>query len=408
MKEKNKGKRVVVSASERVSMLPPYLFAQIDRQKEAARRKGMELIDFGIGDPDLPTPAHIVKAAIEAVKVPANHRYPKGGGSEFFKEAARNWMREQFGVSVDEGLDVGAVIGTKEGIAHVPNFFCNPGDIVLVPNPGYPVYRASAILADAVPVDLPLLRESGFVPDLKAIAREVVDSTRLVFLNYPNNPTGAVLTLDQMEAMVAWARREDVLIISDNSYSHIRFDGRPPASFLQIPGAGDVCLEFHSLSKTFNMTGWRVGFVAGGSNLVRTFMGAKENIDSGVFTAIQKAAETALGSNISGYFDIYARRREVLVEGLRKLDWDVCDSPGTFYVWVKLPRETQSMTFAKKLITHTGIIVTPGSGFGTFGEGYVRFALTIPEDSIHQAIGRLEQKELFSHRIKAWLKKGMK
>ncbi len=408
MKEKNKGKRVVVSASERVSMLPPYLFAQIDRQKEAAQRKGMELIDFGIGDPDLPTPDHIVKAAIEAVKVPANHRYPKGGGSGFFKEAARNWMREQFGVAVDDGLDVGAVIGTKEGIAHVPTFFCNPGDIVLVPNPGYPVYRASAILADAVPVDLPLLRESGFVPDLKAIAREVVDSTRLVFLNYPNNPTGAVLTLDQMEAMVAWARREDVLIISDNSYSHIRFDGKPPASFLQIPGAGEVCLEFHSLSKTFNMTGWRVGFVVGGSNLVRIFMGAKENIDSGVFTAIQKAAETALRSNISGYFDIYARRREVLVEGLRKLDWDVCDSPGTFYVWVKLPRETQSMTFAKKLIAHTGIIVTPGSGFGTFGEGYIRFALTIPEDSIHQAIGRLEQKELFSHRIKAWLKKGMK
>jgi LL-diaminopimelate aminotransferase len=408
LKEKNKGKRVVVSASERVSMLPPYLFAQIDRQKEAAQRKGMELIDFGIGDPDLPTPDHIVKAAIEAVKVPSNHRYPKGGGSGFFKEAARNWMREQFGVAVDDGLDVGAVIGTKEGIAHVPNFFCNPGDIVLVPNPGYPVYRASAILADAVPVDLPLLRESGFVPDLKAIAREVVDSTRLVFLNYPNNPTGAVLTLDQMEAMVAWARREDVLIISDNSYSHIRFDGRPPASFLQIPGAGEVCLEFHSLSKTFNMTGWRVGFVVGGSNLVRIFMGAKENIDSGVFTAIQKAAETALRSNISGYFDIYARRREVLVEGLRKLDWDVCDSPGTFYVWVKLPRETQSMTFAKKLIAHTGIIVTPGSGFGTFGEGYIRFALTIPEDSIHQAIGRLEQKELFSHRIKAWLKKGMK
>lgn len=408
MKERNKGKRVVVSASERVSMLPPYLFAEIDRQKEAALKKGMELIDFGIGDPDLPTPDHIVQAAREAVGVPAYHRYPKGEGSGFFKEAARNWMREQFGVAVDDGMDVGAVIGTKEGIAHVPIFFCNPGDVVLVPNPGYPVYRASAILADAVPVDLPLLRENGFVPDLGAIAREVVAGTRLVFLNYPNNPTGAVLTLDQMERIVAWARREDVLIISDNSYSHIRFDGKPPASFLQIPGAGDVCLEFHSLSKTFNMTGWRVGFVAGGANLVRTFMGAKENIDSGVFTAVQKAAETALKSNISGYFDIYARRREVLVEGLRKLDWDVCQSPGTFYVWVKLPRETQSMTFARKLIAHTGIIVTPGSGFGTFGEGYVRFALTIPEDSIHQAIGRLEQKELFSHRIKAWLKKGIK
>ncbi len=408
MKEKKTGKRVVISASERVSMLPPYLFAQIDRQKEAARRKGMELIDFGIGDPDLPTPEHVVKAAMEAVQVPAYHRYPRGGGSDFFREAAGNWMREQFGVEIGETIDVGAVIGTKEGIAHVPIFFCNPGDLVLVPNPGYPVYRASAILADAVPVDLPLLRENSFVPDLGSIAREVVAGTRLVFLNYPNNPTGAVLTLDQMKEIVQWARKEDVLLISDNSYSHLRFDGKPPASFLQIPGAGDVCLEFHSCSKTFNMTGWRVGFVAGGSKLVKTFMEAKENIDSGVFTAVQKAAAAALESNISGYFDIYARRREILVGGLRKLDWDVCDSPGTFYVWVRLPKGMQAMTFARKLIAHTGIIVTPGSGFGTYGEGYVRFALTIPEESIHQAIGRLEQKELFNHRIKAWLKMGAK
>lgn len=408
LKEKNKGRRVVVSASERVSMLPPYLFAQIDRQKEAALKKGMELIDFGIGDPDLPTPEHIVEQARKAVGVPEYHRYPRGEGSGFFREAAAGWMREQFGVAMDGELAVGAVVGTKEGLAHVPIFFCNPGDVVLVPNPGYPVYRASTILAGAVPVDLPLLRENRFVPDLGSISREVVAGTRLVFLNYPNNPTGAVLTLDQMKEIVQWARREDVLIVSDNSYSHIRFDGRPPASFLQIPGAGEVCLEFHSLSKTFNMTGWRVGFVVGGLNLVRAFMGAKENVDSGVFTAIQKAAETALKSNISGYFDIYAGRRQALVEGLRKLEWDVCDSPGTFYVWVKLPRETQSMHFARKLIAHTGIIVTPGSGFGSYGEGYVRFALTIPEESIHQAIGRLEQKQLFSHRIKAWLTKGVK
>lgn len=387
-------------------MLPPYLFAEIERQKEAALKKGMELIDFGIGDPDMPTPSAIVQEAREAVTEPIYHRYPKGAGSDFFLDAVKNWMREQFGVTIDERLDVGAVIGTKEGIAHVPIFFCNPGDIVLVPNPGYPVYRASAILADAIPVDLPLLRENGFVPDLTSFAREVIDSTRLIFLNYPNNPTGAVLTLDQMKEIVEWARREDVLIVSDNSYSHIRFDGKPPVSFLQIPGSEDVCLEFHSLSKTFNMTGWRVGFVAGGRNLVKTFMSAKENIDSGIFTAVQKAAEKALYSNTSGYFDIYSRRREVLVTGLKKLDWDVCESPGTFYVWVKLPRGTQSMRFARKLIAHTGIVVTPGSGFGTYGEEYIRFALTIPEESIHQAIGRLEQKELFRNRIKAWLKKG--
>ena len=388
-------------------MLPPYLFAQIDRQKEAALKKGMELIDFGIGDPDLPTPSAIVDEAREAVAVPSYHRYPKGSGSEFFLDAVRSWMREQFGVSIVDGLDVGAVIGTKEGIAHVPLFFCNPGDIVLVPNPGYPVYRASTILADAIPVDLPLLRENGFEPNFKSFSKEVIDGARLVFLNYPNNPTGAVLTLDKMKEIVEWARREDILIVSDNSYSHIRFDGKPPASFLQIPGAEDVCLEFHSLSKTFNMTGWRVGFVVGGTNLVKTFMSAKENMDSGVFTAVQKAAEKALYSNTSCYYDIYAKRRAVLVDGLRKLDWDVCESPGTFYVWVKLPKGTQSMRFARKLITHTGIVVTPGSGFGTYGEGYIRFALTIPEESIYKAIGRLEQKELFKHKIKAWLKKGV-
>ncbi len=407
MKESRKGKRVVISASERVTMLPPYLFAQIDRQKEAALKKGMELIDFGIGDPDMPTPLHIVDAGKEAVTEPSFHRYPNGSGSEFFLCAARKWMRTQFGVEIGEELDVSSVIGTKEGIAHVPLFFCNPGDVVLVPNPGYPVYRASVILADAVPVDLPLLRENAFVPDISSISSEIIAGTRMIFLNYPNNPTGAVLTLDQMSEIVNWARREDILIVSDNSYSHIRFDGNPPRSFLQIPGAGEVCLEFHSLSKTFNMTGWRVGLIVGGSQLIRTFVSAKENIDSGVFTAVQKAAEAALSSYTSGYFDIYSKRREILVNGLKKLDWDVCDSPGTFYVWVKLPKETQSMRFARKLIAQTGIVVTPGSGFGTYGEGYIRFALTIPEESIHKAIGRLEQKELFSHRIRAWLKKGV-
>ena len=406
MKEKKKARRVVISASERVTRLPPYLFAELDRQKDAAMRRGKELIDFGIGDPDLPTPDHIVKRAGEAVEEPAFHRYPRGAGSDFFLKAAKNWMREQFGVSIGDEMDIGAVIGTKEGIAHVPIFFCNPGDVVLVPNPGYPVYRASAILADAVPVDLPLLRSNGFIPDLDSVEGSVLGNTRLVFLNYPNNPTGAVLSLDQMKRIVQWARREDILIVSDNSYSHIRFDGKPPASFLQVEGAEDVCLEFHSLSKTFNMTGWRVGFVAGGKKLVRNFMHAKENIDSGVFTAVQAAAETALRSNISGYFEVYAKRRDVLVEGLNKLEWDVCDSPGTFYVWVELPKGTQSMVFARKLISHTGIVVTPGSGFGTYGEGYIRFALTIPEDSIHQAVGRLEQNQLFRHRIKTWLKKG--
>ena len=405
LKSRNRGRRVVISASERVSKLPPYLFAEIDRQKTAARRRGMELIDFGIGDPDLPSPPRVVEAAEEAVREPSNHRYPSGAGSPFFLDAASRWMSDQFGVSTGEDISIASLIGSKEGLAHVPLFFCNPGDIVLVPNPGYPVYRASAILADAVPVDLPLLRENAFAPDLGSIDRSVLDRSRMIYLNYPNNPTGAVLQRPVMEAIVDWARKEDVLIVSDNSYSHIRFDGEPPVSFLQVPGAEEVCLEFHSLSKTFNMTGWRIGFVVGGTNLVKTFMSAKENIDSGVFTAIQRAGEAALSRFDAEMLDVYRSRREALLEGLDKLCWDVCESPGTFYVWVRLPKGTDSMIFARKLITHAGIVVTPGSGFGTYGEGYVRFALTIPLSSIQKAIGRLEQKELFGHRIKSWLKK---
>ncbi|MCK5786862.1 MAG: LL-diaminopimelate aminotransferase [Candidatus Sabulitectum sp.] len=397
-------KKPLISASERLSKLPPYLFAELDRQKKAARKRGLDLIDFGIGDPDMPTPDAIVKAGQDAVADPANHRYPNGAGCDSFREASRRWMKSQFGVE----CETAAVIGSKEGIAHIPMVFCNRGDLVLVPNPGYPVYRAAAILADAIPVDLPLLSENGFLPDLESIPPAVLREAKVMFLNYPNNPTGAVLTLEQMTGMVEFARKNNLLIVSDNSYSHIRFDGEQPMSFLQVPGAEDVVLEFHSLSKTFNMTGWRVGFVAGGAHLVNTFMGAKENIDSGAFTAVQKAAEFAMEMP-HGLFnermEVYRERRDILVEGLKNLNWDVFDSPGTFYVWVKLPRGADSMVFSRKMINHAGIVITPGSGFGTWGEGYIRFALTIPSARIHQAVGRLEQMELHKGRLLKWLKK---
>ena len=397
-------KKPLISASERLSKLPPYLFAELDRQKKAAVKRGLDVIDFGIGDPDMPTPDDIVKAGQEAMADPANHRYPNGAGCASFKDACGMWMKNQFGVE----CATASVIGSKEGIAHIPMVFCNRGDLVLIPNPGYPVYRASAILADAIPVDLPLLGENGFLPDFEKIPPAVLREAKVMFLNYPNNPTGAVVTTEQMKKMVEFARANNLLLVSDNSYSHIRFDGVQPMSFLQIPGAQDVVLEFHSLSKTFNMTGWRIGFVAGGADLVNTFMGAKENIDSGAFTAIQKASEVALHmppTLFNKRLEVYRERRNILLEGLRKLGWDVSDSQGTFYVWVKLPRGADSMVFTRKLINHAGIAVTPGSGFGTWGEGYIRFALTIPSDRIHQAIGRLEQKELHKGRLLKWLKK---
>lgn len=397
-------KKPLISASDRLSKLPPYLFAELDRQKKAARKRGLDLIDFGIGDPDMPTPEEIVAAGQKAMADPANHRYPSGSGSDSFKEACSMWMKKEFGVE----CKTAAVIGSKEGIAHIPMVFCNRGDLVLIPNPGYPVYRASAILADAIPVDLPLLAENEFLPDFERIPPAVLREAKVMFLNYPNNPTGAVVTYDQMVGIVDFARKNNLLLVSDNSYSHVRFDGEKPMSFLQVPGAQDVVLEFHSLSKTFNMTGWRIGFVAGGANLVNTFIGAKENIDSGAFTAIQKAGETAMGMDHSLFLErmeIYRERRDILVEGLKKLNWDVSDSPGTFYVWIKLPRGADSMVFARKMINHAGIVVTPGSGFGTWGEGYIRFALTIPSARIHQAVGRLEQMELHKGRLLKWLKK---
>ncbi len=397
-------KKPLISASDRLSKLPPYLFAELDRQKKVAKKRGLDLIDFGIGDPDMPTPSEIVSAGQKAMALPSNHRYPDGAGSDSYRAMCKNWMKSQFGVE----CETSAVIGSKEGIAHIPMVFCNRGDLVLIPNPGYPVYRASAILADAIPVDVPLLAENNFLPDFERIPPAVLREAKVLFVNYPNNPTGAVATLDQMTEMVDFARVNNLLLVSDNSYSHIRLDGVKPQSFLQVPGAEDVVLEFHSLSKTFNMTGWRIGFVAGGASLVNTFKGAKENIDSGAFTAIQSAGEAAMSMDISHFYerlDVYRERRDVLVTGLKKLSWDVFDSPGTFYVWVKLPRGADSMLFAKKMINQAGIVITPGSGFGTWGEGYIRFALTIPSERIHQAVGRLEQMELHKGRLLKWLKK---
>jgi LL-diaminopimelate aminotransferase len=392
-------KKPFITASERVGKLPPYLFAELDRRRSAALRKGVDLIDFGIGDPDLPTPQPVVEAARAAVAVPEYHRYPKSRGSGFFKEAVFRWLSREFEIPGLDSLEVGALIGAKEGLAHLPSVFCNPGDVVLSPNPGYPVYRAAAILADATPVDVPLTRENGFLPDLETLGQSVLRSAKVLFLNYPNNPTGAVIDGTTMREMVEFARRKDILLVSDNSYSHIRFDGQRPVSFLEVPGADEVCLELHSFSKTFNMTGWRVGFVVGGAKLVRTFMGVKENMDSGVFTAVQKAAETAIDmgpEHLESLLSTYRSRRQTLRNGLTKLGWDVCDTPGTFYLWAALPRGTSSMHFASRLISTAGIVVTPGSGFGTNGESYVRFALTVPEDRILKALGRLEQKEISS------------
>jgi LL-diaminopimelate aminotransferase len=392
-------KSVLVSAAGRIGRLPPYLFAELDRARSAAIRKGIDLIDFGIGDPDLPTPPEVVEEAVRALHEPAFHRYPSNRGAGFFLEAVSDWLRREFGVATGDEIAAGALIGSKEGLAHVPSVFCDPGDLVLVPSPGYPVYRAAAILADAVPIDLPLKPENGFLPDLESLDRSVVRASRMLFLNYPNNPTGAQMDEVSMRAAVDFARRNDLLLVSDASYSHMRLDGGRPASFLGIEGAAPICLEFHSMSKTFNMTGWRVGFVAGGRGLVEAFMSAKENIDSGVFTVVQKAAARAMelpSSLLEERRAVYSRRRRLLASGLERLRWEIFPAGATFYLWARVPRGWASMDFASWLISRAGIVVTPGAGFGTWGEGWVRFALTLPEDRIEKALGRLEQLELHS------------
>ena len=383
-----------IEKAKRIDQIPPYLFAQIDKKKEEMRQKGMDLIDLGIGDPDLPTPKLIIERLKTAAENPKNHRYPSYEGMLEFRTAVARWYERRFGVKLDPKTEVLSLIGSKEGIAHIPLAFVNPGDYVLVPTPGYPVYRVSTLFAGGTPYFLPLRKENGFLPNLSDIPKEVAEKAKLLFINYPNNPTSAIAERSFFEEVVAFARRYQIIVCHDAAYSEVAFDGYQPPSFLEVEGAKEVGIEFHSLSKTFNMTGWRIGFAVGHEEIVSALGRLKTNIDSGVFQAIQEAGIEALNhfdTPLPEIIKIYERRRDVLVKGLREIGLEVDLPKATFYLWFQVPRGFTSAQFATLLIEQAGIVATPGNGFGEAGEGYIRMALTVDEKRLKEAIVRLKR-----------------
>lgn len=383
-----------IEKAKRIDQIPPYLFAEIDKKKEEMRKKGMDLIDLGIGDPDLPTPLPIIERMKKAAEDPGNHHYPSYEGMIQFRQAAANWFERRFGVRFDPKTEVLTLIGSKEGIAHIPLAFVNPGDYVFVPSPGYPVYRVSTLFAGGTPYFLPLLKENGFLPKLSEIPREVAERSKLLFINYPNNPTAAVAERPFFEEVVAFARRYGIIVCHDAAYSELAFDGYRPLSFFEIEGAKEVGIEFHSLSKTFNMTGWRIGFAVGNPEIVSGLGKVKTNIDSGLFQAIQEAGIEALDhfdTPIPKIIRIYEGRRDVMVKGLREMGLEVDLPRATFYLWIRVPRGYTSSQFATILIEQAGIVATPGNGFGEAGEGYIRMTLTVDESRLQEAIERLKK-----------------
>ncbi len=381
--------------SKRLKALPPYLFVEIDRAKRRAQEKGVRVIDFGVGDPDQPTPKFIRSAMIKAVKDPKNHHYPLDRGNREFREAAGVWVKKRFGLSFDPASEILPLIGSKEGIAHLPLAWIDPGDVVLVPDPGYPPYKSGTQFAGGTPVLMPLKEENGFLPDLEAIPQEALKKAKIIFVNYPNNPTGAMAPKAFYEELVSWAREHKILVASDLAYSEVYFGKEKPLSLFEIRGAKDVVIEFHSLSKTCNMTGWRVGFALGRPEVIDALLRVKMNIDSGVFTAVQKTAAEALKKSFGFSAEtnrLYRRRRDLLVAGLKELGFPVRPNPSTFYVFTRLPDRVQDSTvFCKDLLEKTGIVATPGVGFGAAGEGYVRFALTVDEARIREALSRMKK-----------------
>jgi LL-diaminopimelate aminotransferase len=368
----------IFETSTRIKSLPPYLFAKIDRIKQEEIKKGRKLIALGIGDPDLPTPDFIIERLLSAAKRSENHQYPSYWGMHAFRHAVANWYQSRFDVKLNPENEILALIGSKEGIAHIPLAFVNPGEATLVPNPGYPVYHASTLLAGGVPLHFPLDQENGFLPrfsDLESLIK-IGPKVRLLFLNYPNNPTSATAGLDFFREVVAFAKKHQIIVCHDNAYSEIYFEGQRQPSFLQTPGAMDIGCEFHSLSKTFNMTGWRVGFLVGHAKIIDALAQVKTNIDSGVFNACQEAGIEALEKSepfCSHLRSTYEARRNVLIPALKAIGLTCAQPDATFYAWAQLPKGIKSEEFVLDLIRTQGIVSTPGNGFGEYGEGYVRF-----------------------------------
>lgn len=393
-------KTFVLEPAERLKQLPPYLFAEVDRKKRELIAKGKDVIDLGVGDPDLPTPGFIIDALNEGARDPKNHRYALDAGMPAFRETISTWFQNRFGVKLDPAKEILPLIGSKEGIAHMPLAVINPGDVALIPDPGYPPYRSGTLFAGGVPYLMPLLEENGFLPDLAVIPQDVLKKAKLIYINYPNNPTSAIASKEFFKDVVKFAQEHQILIVQDAAYCEVSYDGYEAPSILEVEGAKEIAIEFHSLSKTFNMTGWRVGFAAGNPEAIALLGKVKSNVDSGIFQAIQVAAKKALEDGKAVHQDlmrIYQKRRDILVNGFKKLGWEINAPKSTFYCWIPVPPGYTSASISLKFLEEMSIIVTPGNGFGPNGEGYFRISLTVPDARLEEAIRRIEKSHSHPH-----------
>jgi len=381
--------------AQRLANLPPYLFAAIDKAKEEVRAKGMDIISLGIGDPDLPTPDFIIDALCAAARNPVNHQYPSYVGLFTFRKAVADWYKRRFDVDLDPDNEVVSLIGSKEGIAHFPLAFVNPGDLVLIATPNYPVYGVTTEFVGGIPMYLPLTDENDFLPDLDAIDSDTWKRAKAIYINYPNNPTAATAPRSFYEKLVQKALEFNVIVVHDAAYTEMYFDeAKKPLSILEIPGGRDVAIEFHSLSKTYNMTGWRIGMAVGNSSLVKGLGKVKENVDSGIFQAVQEAGIVALNQGDAYGVElrrIYKERRDVVVSALHKAGIACRVPDATFYIWSKVPQGVSSQDFVTRVLKQTGVVTTPGNGFGTPGEGYFRISLTVNTDLLKEAVLRISQ-----------------
>jgi LL-diaminopimelate aminotransferase len=383
-----------IQVATRIKTLPPYLFAAIDKMKQEAIARGVDIINLGIGDPDLPTPAPIVDSLAQAAKNPKHHQYPSYEGMLAFRKAVADWYKRRFHVTLDPASEVLTLIGSKEGIGHIHLAFVDPGDVVLVPSPGYPVYPVGTGFSGGLSHIMPLTKANGFLPDLNAIPKDVAQKAKLMWLNSPNNPTSVIMTKDYFKRVVEFAQEHHIIVCHDAAYSEIYYDGKRPASFLEVDGAKDVGVEFHSLSKTYNMTGWRLGFVVGNREVLAGLGKVKSNLDSGVFEAVQAAGITALGLDDSvtdGIRAVYQERRDTLIPGLKQLGLDVDPPPAAFYIWVTVPKGYTSTSFTAHLLEKAGIVTTPGNGFGAPGEGYIRMTVCTSKERLAEAVERIKK-----------------
>jgi len=378
--------------SHRLDKLPPYLFVEINRKISEKRARGEDIISFAIGDPDMPTPQHIIDQLCQAARDPANHRYPETAGLPELCQAIARWYYRRFGVVLDPNKEVLPLIGSKEGIGHISFCLIDPGDIALVPDPGYPVYSMSTLLAGGEPYFLPLTEKNNFLPDLEGIPKKILKKARLLWLNYPNNPTGAVADIAFFQKAVHFAQKHNLTICHDAPYTEVAFDGYQSPSLLQIPEAKEVSIEFHSLSKTYNMTGWRIGMAVGNSRMIDALFRFKSNLDSGVPQAIQLAAIKALNGPqdcVTEHNTIYQRRRDKLVKALNDAGLKSRPPKASFYIWARIPDGYTSVEFTTELLDKANVAVTPGTGYGSAGEGYIRLSLALPDDRLDEGISRL-------------------